>query len=189
MATQEIAGKYNISIVTNAQFTYNDNNRDAQFVPPSVDVLAQAYCVQNNTSGYALCPYDANIIIKRARIVPSGGYGTQPPEKKRAAQVYLKLVKSDFTELDTRLLKFPSWGEWYDINATLRPHKTETTWTAAEITQYKPVQFCIGYALTYFNVDDYNIQSAYKSQTMTPILEMEIESGAGMIESAQYNIF
>lgn len=189
MTTQNIAGKYNISIVTNAQFTYNDNNRDAQIVPPSPNVLAQAYCVQNNGSGYALCCYDANVIIRRARIVPSGGFGTQPPEKKRAAQVYLKLVKSDLTELDTRLLKFPSWGEWYDINATLRPYKTATTWTDAEITQHKPVHFCIDYIRTYFNVDDYNIAAAYKSQTMTPILEMEIETAGGMIESVQYNIF
>ena len=189
MPTLEIAGKYNVSIVTNAQFTYNDNNRDAQFAPPSPDVLAQAYCVQNDGSGYALCSYDADLIIRRARIIPSGGFGTQPPEKKRAAQVYLKLVKSDFTELDTRLLKFPSWGEWYEINATLRPHKTQTTWTDAEITQHKPVQFCIGFTHTYFNVDDYNVDNAYKSQTMTPILEMELETAGGMIESAQYNIF
>lgn len=189
MPTLDIAGKYNVSIVTNAQFTYNDNNRDAQFAPPSPDVLAQAYCVQIDGSGYALCCYDADLIIRRARIIPSGGFGTQPPEKKRAAQVYLKLVKSDFTELDTRLLKFPSWGEWYEINATLRPHKTQTTWTDAEITQHKPVQFCIGFTHTYFNVDDYNVDDAYKSQTMTPILEMELETAGGMIESAQYNIF
>ena len=169
----DIAGKYNVSIVTNAQFTYNDNNRDAQFVPPSPNVLAQAYCVT----------------IRRARIIPSGGFGTQPPEKKRAAQVYLKLVKNDFTELDTRLLKFPSWGEWYDINATLRPHKTTTTWTAGEIANHKPVNFMIDYVQTYFNVDDYNIDNAYKGQTMTPILEMELETGGGMIESSQYNIF
>lgn len=189
MATQYIAGKYNLSIVTNAQFTYSGNNRDAQFVPPSPNVIAQAYCVQNNGSGYALCCYDADVIIKRARIIPSGGHGTQPPEKKRAAQVYLKLVKNDFTELDSRLLKFPSWGEWYDINATLRPHKTTTTWTNSEINQHKPVQFMIDFAQTYFNVDDYNIDNAYKSQTMTPILEMEIETAGGMIESSQYNIF
>lgn len=185
----DIAGKYNVSIVTNAQFTYNDNNRDAQFVPPSPNVLAQAYCVQIDGSGFALCCYDANVTIRRARIIPSGGFGTQPPEKKRAAQVYLKLVKNDFTELDTRLLKFPSWGEWYDINATLRPHKTRTTWTDSEINQHKPVYFMIDYVQTYFNVDDYNIGDAYKSQTMTPILEMELETSGGMIESSQYNIF
>lgn len=185
----DIAGKYNISIVTNAQFTYNDNNRDAQFVPPSPNVLAQANCVQINGTGQALCIYDADVIIRRARIIPSGGFGTQPPEKKRAAQVYLKLVKSDLTELDTRLIKFQSWGEWYDINATLRPYKTKTTWTAGEINQHKPVHFMIDYIQTYFNVDDYNIDAAYKSQTMTPILEMEIEATGGMIESYQYNIF
>lgn len=185
----DIAGKYNVSIITNAQFTYNDNNRDAQFAPSAPDVLAQSYCAQNETNGFALCCYDADVIIKRARIIPSGGYGTQPPEKKRAAQVYLKLVKSDLTELDTRLLKFQSWGEWNDVNATLRPHKTQTTWTDGEINNHKPVYFCIGYVLTYFNVDDYNIGDAYKSQTMTPILEMEIETAGGMIESSQYNIF
>ena len=185
----DIAGKYNVSIVTNAQFTYKDNNRDAHFAPSSPDVLAQSYCAQNDTNGYALCCYDADLVIKRARIIPSGGFGTQPPEKKRAAQVYLKLVKSDLTELDTRLLKFQSWGEWYDVNATLRPHKTETTWTDGEINKHKPVYFCIGYVLTYFNVDDYNIFDAYKGQTMTPILEMELETAGGMIESYQYSIF
>lgn len=185
----DIAGKYNVSIVTNAQFTYNDNNRYAQFVPPSPNVLAQAYCVQIDGSGFALCCYDANVTISRARIIPSGGFGTQPPEKKRAAQVYLKLVKNDFTELDTRLLKFPSWGEWYDINATLRPHKTQTTWTPGEIANHKPVHFMIDYVQTYFNVDDYNIDNAYKGQTMTPILEMELETAGGMIESSQYNVF
>lgn len=185
----DIIGKYNVSIVTNAQFTYNDNNRDAQFSPSAPNVLAQSYCAQNQTNGFALCCYDADVIIKRARIIPSGGFGTQPPEKKRAAQVFLKLVKSDLTELDTRLLKFQSWGEWNDVNATLRPYKTQTTWTDEEINKHKPVFFCIGYVLTYFNVDDYNIGDAYKNQTMTPILEMELETAGGMIESYQYSIF
>lgn len=185
----DIAGKYNVSIVTNAQFTYNDNNRSAQFSPASPDVISNANCAQINGTGYALACYDANITIKRARIIASGGFGTQAPESKRAAQIFLKLVKSDFTELDTRILKIQKWDEWQEINATLRPHKTQTTWTASEETRHKPVYFCIGFVNTYFNVDDYNIAAAYKNQTMTPILEMEIETAGGMIESAQYNIF
>lgn len=189
MPTQNISGKYNISIVTNAQFTYADNDRNAHFEPSAPDLISNAECAQINGAGYALVCFDSNINIKRARVIASGGFGTQAPEKKRAAQIFLKLVKSDLTELDTRILKIQKWDEWQEINATLSPHKTPTTWTDSEVTRHKPVYFCLGYINTYFNVDDYNIAAAYKNQTMTPILEMEIETAGGMIESSQYNIF
>lgn len=186
-----IAGRYGLTInITNAQYTFNGNNRDAQFTPMPPDIVVAANCVQINYYGaQALGCGDSDFVIKRARIISSGAPGLQPPELKRAAQINLDLCKQDGTLLDGVILKLQNWNEWTDINATLRPYKTKPSWSDGELVNNKPVFFCPRHLNTYYNVDDYNLQAAYVGQTVSPILELDVESTGGMVESYNYSIF
>lgn len=186
-----IAGKYNIAFaVSNAQYTFTNNDRDAQFTPTSPNVVNNATCTQLNKQSFALPMYENELKIKRARLISSGAPGLQSPEGKRAAQVLLRLVSSDLTEeFCVLFLKFRLWNEWTEVNGVLRPYEYKNhVFTDGEITQHKPVYFSVGYISTYFNVDDYNLQTAYEGQTVTPILEMEMET-SGMVETGNYSIF
>lgn len=186
-----IAGRYGLTInITNAQYTFTDNNRNAQFTQTSPDIVVPANCVQVNYYGaQALGCGESNFVIKRARVISSGAPGLQPPELKRAAQINLALCKQDGTTLDSVILKLQNWNEWTDVNATLRPYKNNPSWSAIEINQHKPVYFSPRYLNSYFNVDDYNLQSAYVGEKVSPILELDVEATGGMIESYNYDIF
>lgn len=188
---ERIAGIYNLSLVIqNAQYTFTDNDRDATFSPSSPNVLASAACSQLNLQAYALPRYEAELVIKRARIISSGAPGMQAPEGKRAAQIALTLKSADLADtFCTSFLKIQKWNEWTEINARLKPFEFKNhTFTPSEIARHKPVYFCIDYMNTYFNVDDFNLQAAYAGQTTTPILELEIDT-SGMIDDSQFNLF
>lgn len=187
----KIAGKYNLAFaISNAQYTFTDNDRDAVFYPSSPNVVNSASCTQLNVQTTAAPMYENEIRILRARIISSGAPGVEPPEGKRAAQVLLRLCTNDLSkEFCLLFLKFRKWNEWTEINGVMRPFETPHIFTDAEITIHKPVYFSVAYANTYFQLDDYNLQSAYVGQTFTPILEMEVDCAGGLIEEANHNIF
>ena len=184
----KIAGTYNITIaLSNAQYTFTGNDRAAQFTPSSPDVLNPAYCSQLNAQQAVAGLYETEIRIKRARVISSGAPGLQAPEGLRACQLLLSLAKQDGTnEFDSIFLKINNWNEWTDINGTLSPSKGAEPALWDDVC--KPVFFFIKYLNTYFNVDDYNLQSAYIGQTFKPILELEIDT-AGMVDTYAYKVF
>lgn len=186
----DVAGRYGLSIVVSkAQYEFTGNDRDAQFVATYPNETVAANCTQIFAgTGQAVAVGECNFNIVRARIISSGAAGVRAPEGKRAAQVHLKLEKQLGGELDDVFLKFQNWNEWTDINATLRPYKTKPTWLDAEIVNHKPAFFVVDYNMSYYNVDDYNIQAAYVGQTFTPILELDVKT-SGMIDTNNFYIF
>ena len=186
-----IAGRYGLTInITNAQYTFTDNNRDASFTPQSPDIIVPANCAQIfNYGAQALAYGESDFIINRARIISSGAPGLQPPELKRAANINFVLCKQDGTILDSTQLKIQNWNEWTDINAVLKPYKNNPTWDSFELNNNKPVYFCPKYINSLYCLDDYNLQSAYVGQTFTPILELDVEATGGMVDSYNFGIF
>lgn len=186
----EVASKYDLVInITNAQHTFTGNNRNAHFVASAPELITAANCTQIFApSAQALAMGENDFTIKYARIISSGAAGVQTPELSRASQLNFGLCKQDGTELDSVLLKFQNWNEWTEINAVLRPYKSKPTWLDAEIINHKPVYFSPKVQYSYYNVDDYNINSAYVGQTFSPVLEMIVET-SGMLEDYAHNIF
>lgn len=187
----EIAGKYNVSAKLNAQYEFTGNNRDATFSISSPDAPLDLSCVSSSTNAYVAAMYDCRVKIKRVRLVSAGAPGLQRTETHRAGAFVLAIQAADengiYTTLDSVVVKIDNWNEWTDTNFDLRPYKTQFTFTPAQETQHKPVKFCALFANSGFYCDDYNVQPEYVGQTLTPWIEMEIET-AGMVELHNYNI-
>ena len=191
MAKSAIASKYNLVInLSNAEYTFTGNNRDANFTLTAPEQVTAANCAQifaPSAQAYALA--ENNFTIIRARIISSGAAGVQPPKLKRAAQIGLNLTKQDGTFITSAILKFQNWNEWTEINCVMRPHENKlVTWDPAEIAIFKPVYFSPSVQNSYFNVDDYNIASAYVGEKFSPILQMIVET-SGMGETYANGIF
>lgn len=187
----DIAEKYNVSAKINAKYTLTGNNRDATFSISSPDAPLDLSCVSSSTSAYVAAMYDCRVKIKRVRLVSAGAPGLQRTETHRAGSFVLALQAADengiYTTLDSVIVKIDNWNEWTETNFELRPFKTQFTFTPAQITQHKPIKFCALFTNSGFYCDDFNVHSAYVGQTLTPWLEMEIET-AGMVELQNYNI-
>ena len=187
----KIANEYDLVInITNAEYTFTGNDRDAQFTPVAPELVAAANCTQIFAPSAQACAVaDYDFTIERARIISSGAPGVQPPQLKRAAQVLLELCKQDGTFITSIVLKFQNWNEWTEINGILRPYENQlVTWDPAEVNINKPVYFSPKVQNTYFNVDDYNIASPYVGGKFSPVLEMIVKT-SGMTETYANQIF
>ena len=186
-----VASKYDLVInLSNAEYTFSGNDRDANFTLVAPELVTAANCTQifaPSAQAYALAEND--FTIKYARVISSGAAGVQPPQLKRAAQIGLNLTKQDGTFITGAILKFQNWNEWTEINCVMRPHANKTvTWDPAEIAIFKPVYFSPSVQNSYFNVDDYNIAAAYVGEKFSPVLEMIVET-SGMGETYANGIF
>lgn len=187
----KVASKYDLVInISNAEYEFTGNNRDANFTIVAPELVTAANCAQifaPSAQAYALDEND--FTIKYARVISSGAAGVQPPKLKRAAQIGLNLTKQDGTFITAAILKFQNWNEWTEINCVMRPHANKTvTWDESEIIIYKPVYFSPSVQNSYFNVDDYNISAAYVGEKFSPVLEMIVET-SGMGETYANGIF
>ncbi len=178
---QKIAGKYTLwGVVPNCTYEFKGNNRAAAFGITGDRVQMSMKALNSLSIDSNVTPVmGADVQIKRAKIEPSGAFGLQPPQAERAAGFFLDLVYTDgdgnLQILDSIALQFDKWGKWCDINKDLQAYR-----------QIKPdpeaCVFSIQPSFAFFKCDDYNIDSAYIGQTVTPVLVLEVET-PGMWDS------
>lgn len=184
----DVCSKYSISAALPGSYTITNNDRQANFTltqtSPGINEALSVICFNSpSLDGHVIMPIEGDVIIKRARLVPSGAFGLHSSPGKLAGKFYLKAVNIDndtgeYNMFDQVALKFNDWCEWIDSNAVLRPYKRSN---ATESNRdYVNAFFGIQTDYSEFYIDDYNLQSAYESQNVLPILEMEVEASAGL---------
>lgn len=176
MASQEIQGKYFLfSHINNVSYTLTGNDRAANFgITGGQSELLVKAITANDSNAAVVCNIENDFIIKRVKLEANGGPGIQTGVNHFAAQFDLQLAREDngnFIRYDQRKVNIPNWGEWYDLNLVLRPYKK-----IDNDSQFDFLGFSIDPATCSFYVDDYNIQSDYIGQGITPHLFMEVEA-------------
>ena len=184
---QKIAGKYLIRAVLPASYELTGNARNAEFYFTGNSAL-NTVCMTKDYYGLGLAKFlfENEITINRARIIAAGGYGLQAPQNGSPAASLIigvnQFANGSGVELGIGFIRFSNWGEWEEKNLVYRPFKgTPASWTGAAFEQNKPVCFKAKQQNSSFNCDDYNLQEDFIGQTITPVIEMEIET-SGIID-------
>lgn len=177
---QKIAGKYTLwAVVPNCSYEFTGNARAASFGITGDELQAINMKALNSLSvdSNVWPEIGTEVKIKRAKIEPSGAFGLQQSQGERAAGFYVALTYIDddgnLQTLDQVSLQFDKWGEWCDINKSLK---------AYGFVNPSSCGFGISRNGAFFTCDDYNLQEDYIGQTVTPVLVMEVET-AGLYDS------
>lgn len=179
----DIRGKYNIYARLNGTlYTLTGNARAATFVNGSATPLDIYSMNAPSDTGKCIFPVEGILNIKRGRITLSGAPGAIASPGKIAAKFCLKAVINDpdnpgqYLTMDECYLKFSDYGQWLNLNAALNPFKRK----AAPGTNENSVMLLIDTANSEFSIDDFNLQSDYVGQMCMPMVEFEIDAGAGI---------
>lgn len=184
MAAQEIQGKYLLyCFITNSSYTLTGADRAGNFgITGTAQELDVEAISANNANPAIVCNIENLLTIKRIKIEANGGPGIQAGVNHFAAKFDLMLGRDDgngnFVVYDKRKVNIPNWGEWFDLNLTLKPWKK-----LYNDSTFNFLAFSIDPATAAFYVDDFNIQSDYVGQGITPILYMEAETAGIYIKS------
>lgn len=189
MAT--IQGKYDIfAYIPNASYTFTGNDRNATFGISDFSGELDLRCLNCPTTQNAKVsvPVENDVTIKRVRMWPCGAYGLQNSPLKMAAGMALLMGRgdsSDFKIYDYTALVVPNWGEWFNVNLKISPYRR-----IDNDDSYNYIGFAIDADETEFSLDDFNIQSDFIGQVVTPALEMEIETaGLAIVGGGTPRIF
>lgn len=173
-------------------FTNNDRNASAGFGYPCPLVFTQLDNVNPGGNLPVRNFFVQNrLIIKRARIVTPGAPGLQPSPGKLAATLVLN-TESSKGGVDTYgnilALRFDHFNEWTEFNFIFKNYpepgnplpgiESDTGFYTFEIQAN---------GLSFLNIDDYNLQSAYEGQDLYAFIEMVVDtsglrvSGSGAV--------
>ena len=206
MANVTVAGKYSIVCKlpfgvdgTAAAYEFAGNNRDASFTASIPDKILETVCISSDLNGgFAAFGKENDLIILRARLNPEGAEGLNCSPGKLAGRFYLGLRKglSGFgpdgvtmgAELDVIKLSFKNWGEWVDVKGVMRPYKNENVDWSDTPDWARCCRLAFYSHNSIFTCDDYNANSAYIGQPLTPTLELQIEA-PGIYSSSDGSIF
>jgi hypothetical protein len=193
-----IAGKYFTRCLipeTEYEFTDDANARNASFQPATT---GDEFVTLNATNSVALnapviLPINNEFRIGRVRLQPVGADKLQPGNAspflagKISFGVGIEDIENPGTvlPLDEIHLTITRWGEWEECNKVLKPFKNIS---AVNIEGYISVLFYVNKTDCFFWCDDYNIQSAYKGEKTSPILEMEVKTG-GLYDTVNKVLF
>lgn len=112
------------------------------------------------------------LLIKRARLITPGSPELQPSPGEHAARLLLQSYATDGdgneTEGNALQIKLDFFNEWQEFNVWFENYNIDS----ADGT-YK---FKMPSGYWNLNVDDYNIQSAYKGEKLFAFLELEIDT-------------
>lgn len=188
-----IAGKYFLhTLIENTSYELTGNDRNADFHSTAGDVQLGVYALNSRASNTLIHLLPQNdFCIKRARIIAAGGHGLQAgtaaPFIAAKIGIYAGNDHGDgtFTDYDNCYFTLTNWGEWQDINKTIRPYK----YTLGPLPQLCALilKSSDGFYNSFW-CDDYNLQEDYVGQTIKPVLEMEVTT-AGMYDVADRVIF
>lgn len=186
---KKVYGKYTLfGVIPNCTYTLTDSDRQAQFTVTGARTRMNMKAVNSlSVTSNVLAQGQCDLKIVRAMLDPSGAFGLQPSPGKKAASLYLDIVTEEngnLVTLDQVALNFTKWGEWINVNKTLRPYLNKGS--ASVVPDM--CNFSVNPDDSEFNVDDYNIDSAYNGENVTPIINLEVET-AGLWDSSIYNLF
>lgn len=191
----KVQGKYTLSIELPTSYELTGNARNANFTFANNIEQFSPKCVNRGyiDNGYANISFENKVFVKRGRIYAAGGQGLQAAQDGTFAGQFLLVVRQfnngSGGTLDTLFLRFPKWDEWYNIDGELKPFVgTAADWSGATYEHLKPCRLGSQSIGSYFTCDDFNVQEDYVGQTVTPILELEIETG-GLVGSSHGDLY
>lgn len=172
MAKQQIYGTYTILSNLTANFpvyNFTGNNRNANMSPTVQTVNFICSSVGANVDVNFIT--QNKIYIKRARLITPGCEGLRAGLNALAASLVFSAIEKDGV-LDNNhsfTLNFKRFNEWENFNFFYEPY-------FGKILKTEECSFRLALPPSGFNIDDYNIQSAYIGQTLSLWLEMEIDT-------------
>lgn len=182
---KQIQGKYFLQANIPTAYTLTGAYRAGSMGVNDVTELVVQSINAPGVSNRVYFPVEHLVTIKRVRIVANGGPGIQGGVNHYAGQFILSMARDDgegnVNKFDECPVIIPNWGEWYDINMSLKPFKRTGGDTSAEFVGMA-IEKTFG-SVAMFYVDDFNIQDDFVGQGITPILQMEIET-AGLVCSS-----
>lgn len=162
------------------EFTDNDRNVDvASAYRCDLDFTQQDTLSVDSYDGFRRFLVNNKLLIKRARLITPGSSELQPSPGQRAANILLQSYAADGdgneTEGNAIKLKFDFFNQWEEFNVWFENFSIDS----ANGT-YK---FKMPSGYWNLNVDDYNLQVAYKNEPLYAFLELEIDT-AGLISGS-----
>ena len=153
---------YIVNAVFPASYTFTGSDRDASFYPS--DDTELSFIVVNKGQGEKEVNFlkKNSLHVVRARLIPSGAEGLRAPEGKGAANIALSVVE-DGNDVAAYAISFDKWGEWEKKDFHISLEGTGSFKLTAKTSSE-----C--------RLDDFDILLDYIGQTVTPVLELEIES-------------
>lgn len=147
-----------------ADYTFAGNNRDASAsVASDTPVTPKVMNTYQGGTELAIVSGGSPVRIKRARLLSPGYDKLQAPPGKTAGEVVLELTGSGLNPVPGSIsVAMVQWNTWEE----------------------KDIAIDIGAATSFglsiksgsiIRMDDYNIQDAYASQVLTPLMELEIQ--------------
>lgn len=172
MAKQQIYGNYTISSNLTANFpvyNFTGNNRNANRSPnvPTVNFVCSSVGDKVDVNFIT----QNKIYFKRARLITPGCEGLRAGLNALAASLVFSAIEKDGV-LDNNhsfTLNFKRFNEWENLNFFYEPY-------FGKILKTEECSFRLALPPSGFNIDDYNIQSAYIGQPLSLWLEMEIDT-------------
>lgn len=182
---KNIQGKYFCySFIPNSSYTLTGSARTASFgVNNTIEnnnMNVKCLSAPNPDNSVKFLA-NTSVKIKRVRVRMNGAPGMQAGLNHIAAKIAVEFgkVKDGYWVSEARaFIQVPNFGEWCECGAELNANHT--------LIEYRDMH--VNPLETIFYVDDYNIQSDYVNQGITPILEMEIET-AGISVANDGEIF
>jgi hypothetical protein len=145
-------------------YAFSGNDRDASAsVAADTPVTPKVINTHQGGTELAVIPGGSPVRIKRARLLSPGYDKLQAPPGKTAGEVVLELTVSGLNPVPGSIsVAMVQWNTWEE----------------------KDIAIDIGAAASFglsiksgsiIRMDDYNIQDAYASQVLTPLMELEIQ--------------
>lgn len=172
MAKQQIYGTYIICSNLTANFpvyNFTGKNRNANMSPtvPTVNFICSS--VGSNVDVNFIT--QNKIYIKRARLLTPGCEKLRAGLNSSAAALVFSAIEKDgvIDNNHSFTLNFKRFNEWENFNFFYEPY-------FGKILKTEECSFRLALPPSGFNIDDYNIQSAYIGQPLSLFLEMEIDT-------------
>lgn len=172
MAKQQIYGNYIIQSNLTANFPvykFTGNDRNANRSPNNPNVNFNCNNVGSNDSINFIT--QNKIYIKRARLLTPGCENLRAGLNAKAATLVFSAIEKDgvLDNNNSFTLTFSRFNEWENFNFFYEPY-------FGKILKTEECSFRLALPPSGFNIDDYNIQSAYIGQPLSLWLEMEIDT-------------
>ena len=163
-------------------YEFTDNDRDASVgsaFPCDLNFIQQDTLAIDYFDGYRKFIAKNKLLIKRARLITPGAPELQPSPGRHAARLLLQSYSDDGDGNETTgnviQIKLDFFNEWQNFNTWF-----ENFNIISEDGTYQLRMPASNWGL---NVDDYNLQAAYKSEHLYAFLELEVDT-AGLISTS-----
>ena len=183
-------------LIPDTQHEFTGNDRNATFAPSdSGNKFVTAYATNSVAlNAPILLPLQGEFKIKRVRLVGVGAECLKPGTGSPylAGKIAIGCGIEDLENppavlhLDVINLTVTRWGEWEETNKILQPFKNMSD---LDLSKYIAAQLFVYLNTTEFYCDDYDIGDAFVGQNVKPLLEMEVDAGAGLYDTVNKVLF